>query len=74
MTFRTTIEKFVTTLNAYHHHHPTYRRGQCVMNVLYSLYPDLYTRACAEGMDVFHSTDDNEITAMLQWMEHRLRE
>lgn len=66
-----TIEQFVTILDAYHQHHPTYRRGQCLMNVLHSLRPDLYNRACAENLDVFYSTDENDITAVLLWLEHR---
>jgi len=67
-----TFEKFLKLVQEYHQHHTTLRYGQCVMNVLRSVCPDLYERTCAEKLDIFYTTDSAEIEATLSWLERRL--
>lgn len=70
----TTSEMFMTALDGYCRHHPTLRYGQCVMNVLYSMNPDLHKRVCDEKLDVFYSTDMEEIGTLLAWISLRLHD
>jgi hypothetical protein len=67
-----TFEKFLKLVYEYHQHHATFRYGQCVMNVLHSVRPDLYDRASTENLDVFYTSDSAEIEATLSWLEQRL--
>lgn len=64
-----TFDKFLALVNQYHAHHPTQRYGQSVMNVLYSLQPELYNRAIENRFDIFYTSESTEIEAMLFWLE-----
>ena len=66
-----TFDKFLDTVREYQQHHPAQRYGQSVMNVLRSIRPELYDRACAENLDIFYTNDSAEIDATLAWLEQR---
>lgn len=66
-----TFEEFLTMVHQYHQQHSTQRYGQAVMNVLHSVRPDLYERACTEHLDVFYTHDSAEVNATLAWLNQR---
>ena len=68
---RTTFDEFLTLVEAYHRQHPAHRYGQAVMNLLYSVRPDLYERAQHEHLDVFYTHDSAEVNATLAWLKQR---
>lgn len=67
-----TYDAFVTIVDKYHQYHPYDRYGQAVMNVLYSIHPNLYNRLCANHLDIFHATDQSSIESALDWIRREL--
>lgn len=66
-----TYDEFVIAVNQYHGHHPTYRYGQCVMNVLHSFRPDLYDLVLNDQLDCFYATELAPVLQTLQWIEQQ---
>jgi cysteine sulfinate desulfinase/cysteine desulfurase-like protein len=64
-----TFANFLSLVDQYAQHHASHRYGQSVMNVLYSLRPDLHECARVNRCDIFYTTDTTEIATMLQWLE-----